>query len=131
LADLIPWLKTKQVGIINASPLGMGLLTERGPADWHPAGLDIKAACAEAARYCRSQGVDIAQLALQFSLSNRDVATTLVGIASSEQVETNLRWMKQPPDQALLAEVQAILAPVRNKTWTSGRPEYNDETGSG
>jgi L-galactose dehydrogenase len=66
-------------------------------------------------------------LALQFSLSNPDIATTLVGIATPEQVETNLRWISQLPDPTLLTEVQAILAPVQNKSWISGRSEHNGE----
>lgn len=37
LGDLIPYLKAKGVGIINASPLSMGLLTHAGPPPWHPA----------------------------------------------------------------------------------------------
>ena len=37
LESLIPGLKAKGVGIINASPTGMGLLTLRGAPAWHPA----------------------------------------------------------------------------------------------
>jgi L-galactose dehydrogenase len=113
-------------GIINASPLGMGLLTEQGPPDWHPAPPALKAACAEAVRYCKSKGADISKLALQFSTSNPDIATTLVGISSAAQVERNVRLLDEPLDYDLLAEVQAILAPVHNLTWQSGRPENND-----
>jgi L-galactose dehydrogenase len=126
LQGLIPSLKEKNLGIINASPLCMGLLTEHGIPDWHPAAPDVKAAVQEATRLCRSRGVDIAQLALQFSTSNPDVATTLVGIDSPEQITTNVRWIDEPIDQELLREVQAILAPVQNKLWISGRPENND-----
>ncbi|XP_020594451.1 L-galactose dehydrogenase, partial [Phalaenopsis equestris] len=42
LADLIPYLKSKGVGVISASPLAMGLLTESGPPDWHPASPELK-----------------------------------------------------------------------------------------
>ncbi|CAN1760673.1 L-galactose dehydrogenase [Linum perenne] len=42
LADLLPYLKSKGVGIINASPLSMGLLTETGPPEWHPASPELK-----------------------------------------------------------------------------------------
>lgn len=57
-----------QVGIINASPLSMGLLTPQGPPDWHPAPPELKEAAQAAADYCRDQGVDIAKLALQFAV---------------------------------------------------------------
>ena len=39
--------------MINASPISMGLLSNRGPPSWHPATDDIKAACKEAADYCQ------------------------------------------------------------------------------
>lgn len=38
---------------MNAAILGMGLLTENGPPDWHPAGSEIKEACKQAAEYCK------------------------------------------------------------------------------
>src|SRR5438128_1946599 len=123
LESMIPYLQGKGVGIINASPLSMGLLTERGAPAWHPAPEPLKAACAKAAAHCRSRGVDIAQLALQFSLSHPAIATTLVGTASPENLKKNVAWSEQPPDPELLAEVRAILAPVQNMTWPSGRPE--------
>lgn len=125
LADLLPYLHAQGVGVVNASPLGMGLLTERGTPAWHPAPDDIKAACTAAAAYCRAQGVDIAQLAVQFSVANPDIPTTLVGTASRANLAKNVRWLEEPMDLRLLAEVQAILAPIHNKTWPTGRPENN------
>jgi len=125
LETLIPYLQQKEVGIISASPLSMGLLTERGSPEWHPAPLALRAACAKAAAHCRARGIDIAQLALEFSLAQPAIATTLVGTASPENVKKNVAWSEQPLDPELLAEVQAILAPVQNTTWPSGRPENN------
>jgi L-galactose dehydrogenase len=121
LDELLPYLRAKEVGVINASPLAMGLLTERGAPSWHPASPEIQAACARAAAHCRRRGVDIAQLALQFALGAPDVATTLVGTASPENLRKNAAWIDQPIDRDLLAEVLAILAPIHNRTWPSGR----------
>ena len=42
LLDLAPLLKSRGVGIINASPLGMGLLSSRGTPPWHPAPAELK-----------------------------------------------------------------------------------------
>ncbi len=125
LADMVPYLKEKGVGVINASPLGMGLLTERGTPAWHPASEEIKATCAQAAAFCRAQGVDIAKLAVQFSVANPDIPTTLVGTANPANIEKNVRWVEEDMDRALLAEVQKILAPIQNRTWPSGKPENN------
>lgn len=126
LTSVVPMLQEKRIGIINASALAMGLLTEDGPPAWHPASEELKSRCAEAARYCRSQGVDIAQLALQFSFAQSDFASTLVGVISEEQMAANIRALETPLDEQLLGEVQAILTSVRDQSWISGRPENND-----
>jgi aryl-alcohol dehydrogenase-like predicted oxidoreductase len=125
LTELIPFLQEKEVGIISASPLGMGLLTERGAPDWHPASADIKEACAQAAAHCRSQGVNIAKLAMQFALANPDIHTTLVGTANPGNIRKNVAWIAEPLDEALLGEVLEILKPIHNQTWPSGRPKNN------
>jgi hypothetical protein len=38
-------------------------------------------------------------------------------------VETSLKLLETSNDQAMLAQVGSILAPVLNYEWTSGRPE--------
>ena len=61
--------KSRNVGIINASPLAMGLLVQDPNVlqSWHPADEDIKAACNEAVKYCQQNGVDISHLAVNHS----------------------------------------------------------------
>jgi len=125
LSEIIPYLEEKQVGIINGSPLSMGLLTERGAPDWHPAPDVVRTTCAQAVAHCRDRGRDIAQLAVQFAVANPHIATTVVGTANPENIKKNVAWIDAPPDEELLAEVQALLQPVRNQTWPSGRPENN------
>jgi L-galactose dehydrogenase len=123
LAALIPFLEAKGVGIINASPLAMRLLTDRGAPEWHPAPAALKAACAQAAAWGRERGTDLARLALQFALAEPRIATTLVGTADPDHLRRNVAWIASPPDPDLLAGVEAILAPVLGMTWPVGRPE--------
>ena len=125
LEGLLPFLREKQVGIINASPLSMGLLSSRGAPSWHPAPAEIRTACAHAADLCRRRGADISQLALQFSTSCPTLATTLVGTADPENLQKNVRGIEGPMDRELYEEVRSILKPVHNQTWLSGRPENN------
>jgi L-galactose dehydrogenase len=125
LDTLTPYLKERQTGVINASPLSMGLLSNRGAPDWHPAPAEIKTACARAAAFCREQGQDISRLALQFSVAHPDLATTLVGTASPGNIAKNVRWLEEPMDRELLSQVMQMLEPVHNQTWPSGRPENN------
>ncbi|MEP7285115.1 MAG: aldo/keto reductase [Chloroflexota bacterium] len=119
LERIIPYLQSKQVGIVNASPFSMGLLTMQGPPSWHPASDAIKQAAAAARAFCEHKGVDLAQVAFQFSLANPDVATTVVGLADAEIVAKNVRWLDTPLDEQLLTEALAILAPVHNETWSN------------
>jgi L-galactose dehydrogenase len=125
LLGLIPYLQQKGAGIISASALSMGLLTERGVPPWHPAPALVRATCAQAAAFCRQEGSDIARLALQFSVADPDIATVLVGTANPKNIANNVRWINEPIDRDLLAAVLMILEPVHNTTWPSGRPENN------
>lgn len=124
LEDLLPYLKSKGVGVISASPLSMGLLTESGPPEWHPAPPELKAACQSASAYCKEKGKNISKLAIQFSLSKKDISTILVGMNSVSQVEQNVAAAAEletvGKDEKLLAEIEKILEPVKNQTWPSG-----------
>lgn len=126
LAELIPCLQQKQIGIINASPTGMGLLTERGAPSWHPASETIKATCRRTVDHCRARGVNIVELAIQFALANPAIATTLVGSASPTNMLANIRYAEKPADPQLLAEVLEILRPIHNHNFTRGLPENVD-----
>lgn len=125
LEDLLPYLKSKGVGVITASPLSMGLLTENGPPEWHPAPSELKSACAAAAAHCKAKGKNISKLSLQYSLKNKDIASVLVGMNSVQQVRENIAATVEVEegqciDQELLEEVEAIIRPVKNLTWPSG-----------
>ncbi|CAM4499303.1 aryl-alcohol dehydrogenase-like predicted oxidoreductase [Paenibacillus endophyticus] len=125
LLDILPLLEQKQVGLVSASPLSMGLLGNRALADWHPAGDEIRAACKQAVDYCAAQGADITKLAVQFATANESIPTTLVSTANPDNIRKNIEWTDEPIDEALLSEVLAILEPVRNRSWISGLQEYN------
>ena len=126
LSQILPFLSQKGIGVIGASPLSMGLLTSRGAPDWHPAPDAVKIACRRAVEHCEARGASIEKLAVQFSVSHPQIASTLVGTANPKNIEKNIAWAQEPLDEQLLSEVQAILAPVQNQTWLSGHPENND-----
>ncbi|PZT53375.1 aldo/keto reductase [Paenibacillus silvae] len=125
LLSLLPLLEEKGVGLVNASPLSMGLLSTRGTPAWHPAGERVKELCLKAARFCQEQGSDIAKLAVQFSTANEQIPTTLVSSASRRNIINNSSWIEEPMDHQLLEEVLRILAPLNNETWSSGLAQYN------
>lgn len=117
LADYLDYFESKGVGVINASPLSMGLLSQRGIPAWHPAPAPLVEACRRAAEYCREQGYPIEKLAVQFSVSNPRIASTLFSSANPENVIKNIRYVEEPMDESLLKEVQNIIVDQRRVSW--------------
>ena len=117
ITELLPLAESKRIGIINASPFGSALLTDRGPAAWHPASSEDRAIFKAAGDFCRKQGSSIAKVALQFASQNPKLPTTLFSSANPESVRRNVQWHEEPCDLQLVAEVQKILEPVRDKQW--------------
>ena len=126
LAELVPYLEAKGVGIMNAAPFSARLLTNAPLPPWHKATPEVRATCRRAAEHCASRGVDIAKLALQFSLSNEHMATCIVGSANPDNIRNWAEWADSPLDQVLLGEVLEILRPIHNWFYVEGRPENND-----
>lgn len=121
VTELLPLAQERGTAVINASPLALGLLTEQGPPPWHPAPPEIHSACRDAVEHCRRRGVDIALLGMQFCYAQERIPCTLTGTARRSELLRNVQALETPPDPQLLAEVQRILAPVRDRTWPSGR----------
>jgi len=117
---LTPLVREKGIGLVNASPLHMRILTETGAPAWHPAPESVKQAGAAVVRLCREHGRDPAAVALRFCIEHPYVATTLVGMASPAEVEANVRGIEQPVDAGLLEEIARLVEPVKNTTWESG-----------
>jgi aryl-alcohol dehydrogenase-like predicted oxidoreductase len=126
LAELVPYLQSKCVGIMNAAPFSARLLTNAPLPAWHKATPEVRALCKKAADYCTSKDVDIAQLALQFSLAHPAMTTCIVGSANPENVRKWVEWSEKPLDAQLVEEVRTILRPIHNWFYIEGRPENND-----
>ncbi len=125
--ELRPFAQANGLTLINASPLHMGLLTQGGAPDWHPAGTEAKAACARAAAYCSERGVAIEELALRFCLDYPHVASTLVGMGTAEVVRANLKVLGSESHTQLAHEVMEMLqAGAAEVLWPSGLKENWD-----
>ena len=124
---LIPYLKSKGVGAMNAAPFAARLLCNDPLPAWHRATPEVRDVARRAAEHCASRGVDIAKLALQFSIRNPDMTTCITGSANPERVKQWAAWAAEPIDEQLLAETLAILQPIHNWFHIEGRPENNDE----
>lgn len=126
LLCLLPYLNNKGVGVINASPTGMGLLTPQGAPAWHPASKVIVDGCRKAVEYCQRRGIDIVKVAIQFACSQPDIATTLVSTARPRNIRDNIAYVEEPSNESQLAEVLDVLKPIHNFNFTRGRLEHRD-----
>lgn len=123
--ETIPYLKDKGIGVMNAGPFSARLLTNAPLPPWLKEPEDVKAAARQAAAHCAKRSVDIAKLALQFSLANPDITTTIAGSANPANIRQWAQWAAEPLDPQLLAEVQEIFKPVKNLGHIEGLRENN------
>ena len=125
--ELVPLCQEKGVGLMNAAPFSARLLTSAPLPPWHKATARVREVAKAAADHCASRGVDIAQLALQYSIANPDFTTCVTGSANPDRVSQWVDWAEQPLDETLLAETLEILQPIHNWFYIEGRLENNDE----
>jgi aryl-alcohol dehydrogenase-like predicted oxidoreductase len=123
--ETVPWLKARGIGVMNAGPFSARLLTDAPLPPWLKEPEEVKAAARQAAEICRARGSSIAKLALQFSITNPDIATTVAGSANPANVREWARWAAEPLDEELVRDVQAIFAPVKNIGHIEGLPKNN------
>ena len=127
LDDMLrPFCAENGIGLINASPLHLRILTERGAPEWHAADEQVKQVGSKIAALCRSADVDVADVALKFCFDYPHCASTLVGMSKTRHVRKNLAVFdfETPPD--LLQRIETLVEPVKNRIWPTGLPENRD-----
>ena len=118
LLDYLDFFEQNNIGVINASPFSMGLLSQRGAPDWHPAPEALKEACRKATEYCDRQGYPIDKLAIQYSTAlNPRIATTLFSSANPKNVLKNIGYVNEPFDAQLAQKVQEIIGDQMRVRW--------------
>lgn len=119
LVDFLDFFEAHHIGVINASPFSMGLLTRRGVPAWHPAPKPLVEACARAAEHCEAKGYPIEKLAMQYALQNNRIASTVFSTTRPENVLKNVEYVNEPMDLQLLQEVQEIIGDQRRVSWAN------------
>lgn len=119
LVDFLDFFEENGVGVINASPFSMGLLTERGVPEWHPAPKALVEACVKAAEHCKAKGYPIEKLAMQFSIQNDRIASTLFSTTRPENLLKNIEYINEPADEQLVKEVQEIIGDQKRVSWAN------------
>jgi L-galactose dehydrogenase len=120
-----PLAKDRGLGLINASPLHMGVLSGEGPPPWHPADESVKEAGRRVLAFCRDRGLDAAAISLRKSLDLPCLSATLVGMKTVEQVDANLAVLEATADPRLLEEIDVVVGDAKNRLWSEGRPVNN------
>ncbi len=123
---LTPLARNNGIGLINASGLHMGVITARGAPAWHPAPPSVHEAGRKIVEICGQQNQRATDVALRFCLDHEYVSSTLVGMATREEVESNLRILALRSDHQLLASIRQAVASAFNVEWPSGRSENNE-----
>lgn len=119
LLDYLDYFEQRGIGVINTSPLSMGLLSRRGVPAWHPAPKSLVDACRRAVEYCDAKGYPIEKLAMQYSVSEPRIATTLFSSANSENVAKNIVFVSEQPDWELIGEVKRIIGDQQRVSWAN------------
>ncbi|XP_020285380.1 L-galactose dehydrogenase-like [Pseudomyrmex gracilis] len=131
LLEYIPFFKEHNIGLINAATPCMGLLTNDGPPNWHPASEETKKQCASAAQYCKDHDVELCKLAVWHSMQYADVDTNLIGIQSTKQLQMNLNVLRNgitEKEKVLLEEIQEkFLSTIKNQDWEGKEVEIYRE----
>ena len=120
IVDYLDYFEERGIGVINASPLSMGLLSQRGVPDWHPAPKPLVEVCKRAAEYCNEVGYPIEKLAMQYSVGNPRVTTTLFSSANPDNVRKNVQWVEECEAPAeIVSKVREIIGDQMRVSWAN------------
>jgi D-threo-aldose 1-dehydrogenase len=106
---------SKQLGIVNAAPYGGGLLA-RGPAAYSDYAYGqgnhgARARAAAMSSICERENVPLGAVALQFSMRDSRIHSTVVGVSSPDRVRQTLEWANLPVPQNMWEELALLTSP--------------------
>ena len=107
--------------IINGKQISVEckLAEERPHATRYPAPNPLVEACRKAMEHCKAKNYPIEKLAMQFSVSNPRIATTLFSTTNPENVKKNIAFIEEPIDWELVREVQEIIGEQKRVSWAN------------
>ncbi len=100
------------IAVVNAAPYAGGVLakgaSEMPRVSYQPAGDDALAPVRAIEAVCAAHGVSPGALALQFSMRDPRVTSTLVGVSKPERVAETLDWAGQAIPAAVWEEIAGL-----------------------
>src|SRR5579859_537334 len=102
------------VAFVNGAPYGGGILA-KGPDiqpkyAYRPAGDGVTNAVRAMRRACAAHGVSLAAAALQFSLRESRITSTVVGVSEAARIDQITALMSEPVPDELWAELDSLAA---------------------
>jgi D-threo-aldose 1-dehydrogenase len=119
--DLLDEAASLGVGVVNAAPFGGGILA-KGPGTfssycYQPAPDEVLGRVRRMEALCAEHGVPLAAVALQHSLREPRIASTIVGMSRPERVDETLRLASLPIPDALWEALEPLAAPPELWQW--------------
>ncbi|MGH3486697.1 MAG: aldo/keto reductase [Actinopolymorphaceae bacterium] len=106
------------IAVLNGAPYAGGMLVKGPKAQpkygYRPGGSDILSRVAGMERACKAHEVPLAAAALQFSMRESRIASTVVGISAPERVEQTLALAEWPIPEVLWTELEWLLPPAES-----------------
>ena len=124
-AELVPLCKQKDMGLMNAAPLVQRILSDASIPEWHNAPAELKAIQAPLLECCKKYGVALSDVAIRYAIDHPYIASTIIGMCDQTNVKKNIGVLESSIPEGLLAEINQIVAPVKNTMWFEGMPENN------
>jgi D-threo-aldose 1-dehydrogenase len=103
---------SRGMAVLNAAPYGSGMLA-KGPDQWakymyREAPPELVARVRRIAQICDSHGVPLAAAALQFSLRDPRITSTVVGMTRPERLAQTVELARHPIPDTLWTEIEAM-----------------------
>jgi D-threo-aldose 1-dehydrogenase len=110
--DMMDYAAKRGIAVLNAAPYGSGVLAKGSQT--YPRYVYQEASAQDLEpvrrieRLCADHGVPPGAVALQFSLGDKRVTSTICGVSRKERIEETLRWAAYPIPDELWSEFSRL-----------------------
>lgn len=108
--ELLPTAARHAMGVINGSPLGMGLLSGREPREMNrPVSPEVRARIERLRTLAARLGISLPALAIRFSLAQPGISVTIPGTKSVARLTENVAaWRAGPLPADVVVEITSL-----------------------
>jgi D-threo-aldose 1-dehydrogenase len=111
-ADMIDFARSRGIAVLNAAPYASGVLAKGVEAYpryvYQDASQDGLSPIRQIEAVCARHGIPPGAAALQFSLRDERIASTICGVSRPERVAQTLAWARLPIPEAAWSELMSL-----------------------